>query len=56
MFVLSSVAGFYTGRSGQDWVGGDAFAFATREEAERKAALFNARSVLHGLVFSVEAA
>lgn len=55
MFVLSSKAGFYTGRAGQSWVGAEAFTFATREEADRKAALFNGRSVLHGLTFSVEA-
>lgn len=56
MFVLSCSAGFYTGRAGQAWVGADAFAFATRGEADRKAALFNGRAVLHGLTFVVEPA
>lgn len=59
MFVLSTTAGFYTGRAGPAWVDAnraEAFTFATRGEAQRKAALFNGRSALHGLTFSVEAA
>lgn len=57
-FVLLSSAGFYTGRAGQAWVAADkaeAFAFTSRVEAERKATLFNGRTILHGLTFTVEA-
>lgn len=59
MFYLSANSLVYTGRAGQAWVSAnkaEAFSYASREEAERKAALFNRASALHGLTFSVEAA
>lgn len=58
MFVLSSASQFYTGRAGDAWTSAnvaEAFSYASRAEAERKAALFNRSTVLHGLTFSVEA-
>lgn len=60
MFVLrTTVSTFYTGRAGQGWTSpmpSEAFCFTTRQEADRKAALFNGRTVLHGLTFQAEAA
>lgn len=51
-----SLTVFYTGRAGAGWVSSaktEAFTYSTRTEAERKAALFNRATVLHGLVFEV---
>jgi hypothetical protein len=46
---------FYTGKAGEDWVSeGHSESFSmSRAEAERKAALFNSRTVLTGLTFVV---
>ena len=46
---------FYTGRAGETWVSDDrheAFVMSA-SEAERKAVLFNERTLLHGLTFVV---
>lgn len=56
MFILSCTTGFYTGRAGPAWIGSDAFAFSSRSDADRKAALFNGRSILTGVTFTVERA
>lgn len=50
-------AGYWTGKAGPAWVSQDrAQAFPCGAgEAERKRDLFNQRSGLHGLLFSVEA-
>jgi hypothetical protein len=58
-FILKTPSGqVYTGKAGGAWVSRDAFeafAFADRAEAERKAALFNRMSAVHGCAFAVEA-
>lgn len=58
--VLRTTSGmFYTGRAGDAWVSGDrseAFVYAGRGEAGRKADGFNRMSRLHGHTFSVEEA
>lgn len=59
MFNLRTACGkFYTGKAGDGWTSADkaeAFGYAGRGEADRKAAQFNKASALHGLTFSVEA-
>jgi len=57
MFVLVANNGkAYTGRAGEGWVGDRTEAFTySKEGAERKAALFNQATCLHGLTFKVEA-
>ena len=45
---------FYTGKAGQEWVSpklSEAFAGYSKEGAERKAALFNRMTGIHGLRF-----
>lgn len=57
MFILRTDCGkVYTGRAGEGWVSAnDAEAFRMgRGEAERKAAMFNERTMLHRLTFNVE--
>jgi hypothetical protein len=60
MFVVAaSSRKFYTGRAGEAWLSAnkaEAFAYASKEEAARKAALFNGATLLHGETFAVEAA
>jgi hypothetical protein len=56
MFILSanSNSAFYTGRAGCGWVAPDkaeAFAYASRSEAERRAEHFNRWFGFHGLTF-----
>ena len=58
MFVLSSASGrVYTGKAGDAWlsaVAGDAFVYGSAVEAERKAAMFNRSTCLHGETFTVK--
>ncbi len=53
--VANDGKAFYTGRAGDGWLGDKAEAFTySREGAERKAAMFNENSRLHGYTFKVE--
>lgn len=58
MFVLKTQDGrYYNGRAGQAWLSNtkaEAFTYS-REGAERKAAMFNQATCLHGHKFEVEA-
>ena len=47
---------YYNGKAGPAWLGSrsEAFRYSSRVEAERKAAMFNNASRLHGLTFEVE--
>lgn len=58
MFVLRASNGkFYNGRAGDAWLSdakSEAFTMGAGEAAH-KAALFNSRTVLHGLTFEVVA-
>lgn len=59
MFVVITTEGFYyNGKAGEAWLSNtkeEAFAY-TKEGAERKAAMFNRATNLHGHTFKVEAA
>ena len=59
MFVLAANGKFYNGKAGDAWLSADkreAFAYGTREGAQRKADIFNRATCLHGLTFTVEEA
>ena len=59
MFVLTTNSGsFYNGKAGYAWLSNnksEAFTYS-KEGAERKAAMFNKFSSLHGQTFKVEEA
>lgn len=57
-YVLRTTSGmFYTGRAGEGWLSPrreDAFTYAGKGEADRKAATFNRATLLHRHTFEVE--
>lgn len=59
MFVLTTNSGFfYNGKAGSAWLSSnkaEAFTYS-KEGAERKAAMFNRATCLHGQTFKVEEA